>query len=1171
MKKESVPRYKVGDLIEHRYRVMGQIGSGGMGEIYRVEDIGRKYVEVALKMVRLKPRGFKETNLLQNFQREFRLLTQLWHPNLVDVINYGATENGSFYYTMKYVDGPNLGSDLDSIRLDSLVPVLVQICRALMYLHTRGVIHGDLKPSNILLEKGQVKLVDFGLAQEIRRGDPSQTRYITPFYAAPEMTSGAQVDGRVDLYSLGAIAYHWFVGQPPDFMVAAERLIEMSLKDALDQHDEVPGGFGEIIRRLLAEAPDERYLTANQVIEALNETFGSSFVLETKETASSYALRARFVGRDEEKERLRGIWQRARQTHGQMVLIGGESGVGKSRLVEELEILVEVEGGRVVWGQCLEDGGKAYQPWREILRVLLRYVEARAENELSQVGPVLATIIPELWERPYMATQTLPVTLSASAASQRLNDAIYQVIRMASDMRPTMVVIEDAHWADQASQVCLGYLGRMLYFCRLFLCVTYRSTEVSPDHILNILKDQDVTHIKLENLPPKTTSDLVDSMLGAELLSSELIKKVHLTAGGNTFFIQELIRTLAADGKVLQRTVSGWQVDEQALNAAPIPDSIQRVVSRRLVHLTAEARQVINLAAVVGMVFWESAILKAGGLEPSGVHSALMECIVQEIIILRDESNFKGEPEYIFAKPVVQQVSYENVPDSQRIQWHERVAAWLLSCSQKEIEQQYGQIAHHFERAGQIKQAVEYLRLAGEQAKAQFANMEAIDFFSRALNLVSEDQLEERSTLLLACEEVFHLLGRREEQRRDLAMLDLLSTQLDDYRLSAIVALRLSGYSEATADQKLAIEASRRATQYARAAADLDLETSGFIQWGRSLWRQGDYSAAQQKLEKALSLAREIGDRQKEAKTLLNLGSVSNYKGEYGQDRNYQKQALEIIHELGDKWVEAEALNQLGMYLMEAFIYGDAMFNLEHALELNREINFRNGEGCVLGNLGLLHIRMGAFDRGRVYHQQSLGILLEIDNLENLSIVYGNLALLEHHIGDNTLALDHAQRGVELAVETDNRRAQAYTLTSQGHALFGLERQEDAFNAYHQAASLWRELGKFSLLLEPLAGMVRVNMARSEFNQAISTVEEILTLFAEHTLGGTKEPILVFLTCYQTLLANQDNRARDILRTAFKFIEQTAANITEEKLVKTFKENISAHRYIILEHKKPAT
>jgi len=148
----NITGYAIGELIENRYRVMAIIGQGGMGEVYRVADIGRGYKEIALKLIRKELLGIPAKFLARIMQQEFRLLTQLWHPNLIEVYDYGITESGGIYYSMAYVDGPNLGEKMPSMRLEMLVQALVQICRALAYLHVRGVIHGDLKPANALLE-----------------------------------------------------------------------------------------------------------------------------------------------------------------------------------------------------------------------------------------------------------------------------------------------------------------------------------------------------------------------------------------------------------------------------------------------------------------------------------------------------------------------------------------------------------------------------------------------------------------------------------------------------------------------------------------------------------------------------------------------------------------------------------------------------------------------------------------------------------------------------------------------------------------------------------------------------------------------------------------------------------------------------------------------------------
>ncbi len=730
--------FSLGDLIESRYRVIEEIGAGGMGQLYRVADTGHKDAELALKMVRLQASEISETDYLEKFQQEFRLLTQLWHPNLIKVHDYGVTEGGNFYYTMAYVEGANLSGAMAGMGLTQLVPTMVQICRALAYLHARGVIHGDLKPANVLLAVpagDQVRLVDFGVALEMQAQQGDQ-RFITPYYSAPEVALKRKIDGRADLYSLGTIAYTWLVGEPPNFMLGADRLIAMTLREALSEQRDLPPDMEEVIARLLAENADQRYTNANAVIEALNLATGSAYALETKDTASSYALRARFVGRDSELAQLHGLWQQAIANQGRLVLIGGESGVGKTRLVEELEVQAELGGARVIWGQCLESGGSAYHPWREVLRVLLSYVEGFEGADLERLGPVLAAILPELWHRPYMAGLSPPAELEPAAAQQRLNDAIVQVLQVTSVIRPTLVVVEDVHWADEATLVLIDFLARVLNFNDLMVCVTYRSEEVAGDDFLVQLGGQYVRRVLLQNLIPEHSDELVESMLGIRRLPAVMVAKIQQITAGNTFFVQELIRSLAEEGVVLQRTLDGWRVDEQALAEVGLPESIQQVVWERLEKLSPDTQQVLRWAAIVGPMFWDGAVEEIGQASRARVQAALGDGLDKGLIFERETSAFEGEREFLFAKPAVREVSYESVSPPQRLETHGRVAAWLMARSDDEVGEHLGLIGGHLERSGQTAQAVIYMHRAGEQAAAQFANVEGIAHFTRGVQLL---------------------------------------------------------------------------------------------------------------------------------------------------------------------------------------------------------------------------------------------------------------------------------------------------------------------------------------------------------------------------------------------------------------------------------------------------
>jgi len=1171
-------KFEIGDLIENRYRVLDVIGTGGMGTLYRVSDEAREGEVVALKTVRLRGAAAEAPENVERFQREFQLLTQLRHPNLVSVYNYGITTEGELYFTMEWVEGGDLEPSLRPLEPGATIPVVVQVCRALAYLHARGVIHGDLKPHNVLMAGDasdgghRVKLVDFGVAFEVKSPE-DRARYYTPGYTAPEARKPHPLDQRADLYSLGAMWYALLVGEPPMFLPGPgmERLVKFALDETLQAQEQIPTKIGAVIARLMATLPDDRYRSANEVIEAVNQITGSLYALETRETARSYALRGRFVNREPEMETLWSAWKQAKSDEGKLVLIGGEAGVGKTRLLEEFVVQAELEGARVARGQCVEGGGIAYRPWREVLRVLMRYVEGAGDAELERIGPVLATLLPELWERDYMADAEPPAILEPQAARLRLNGAIAQVLQTAAGLRPTVVVIEDGHWADEATLELLNFLTRISGQVGLQVCVTYRDDEIASEHPLAELAGSRIECIPIQSLSPKVTTEMVRSMLGLEELPVLLTERVQQTTGGNAFFVQELIRSLAEDGVVLQRTVKGWQIDRAALREARLPESIRQVVWRRLEQLPAEAQQVLRWAAIVGPVFWPGCVEAIGRVHRTQIQTALDEGMEQELVFERETSAFEGELEYMFANPTVREASYESVSRGERRYYHGQVAAWLVARENGKASEHLGLIADHLEKAGQVEEAVTYLTRAGEQAAEQFANVEAVDYFDRALDLMPKDDtptgMAQRYALLLARERVHNVQGAREAQRRDLADLEELAQALDDARRQAEVALRQAHYADVTSNYSAAIAVAQDAIRLAQAAQDASSEAAGYLHWGGALRRQGKYEAAQRQLEQSLARARAAGTREVEVNSLRYLGLVAWNRGHYAEARAYQEQALHTYRELGNRPYEGGSLNNLGILFKNQGDYAEAVRYYEQALDIFHEIGERRGEAIVLVNLGEVSRVQGDYDEARAFYEQSWQIRHEIDDRNGESQALTNLGLLLHNLGDDEAAREYSQRAFSITQETGDRRWQGYALTNLGHALAGLERLAEAADVYRQALDIRRELGEQNLAIESLAGLARLFLIQEDLDQAQAAVEEILHYLDLEgaTLDGTDEPFQVYLTCYRVLRAGQDPRAEDVLNTAYRLLKERSARITDENMQRSFLENVTAHREIVSE------
>jgi tetratricopeptide (TPR) repeat protein len=655
-------------------------------------------------------------------------------------------------------------------------------------------------------------------------------------------------------------------------------------------------------------------------------------------------------------------------------------------------------------------------------------------------------------------------------------------------------------------------------------------------------------------------------MLGLKQLPASLTERVQRTTKGNAFFVQELVRSLAEDGVVLQRTVKGWQVDQAALQEARLPESIRQVAWRRLAHLSAETREVLCWAAIVGPMFWDGILEKIGQVSSERVQAALSEGLERELIFERDTSALEGEREFLFAKPAVQEAGCESVSREERREVHGRAAAWLMARSDEEVSEHLGPIADHLESAGQTEQAAIYLRRAGEQAAARFANVEAVTYLSHALDLTPEDRRVERYDLLSAREKVYHLQGAREAQIQDLAALEKLAETLADDRRRAEVALRRANYGEATSDFPATIAAAQTAIRLGQAIQDVSIEAAGYLRWGWVLWRQAKYKAAQTPLEKALGLAQTAGARKVEAYSLLNLGVIFIEQNDFARATVCYEQALHICLEIGDRQGEDWAFNDLGIISLYQGDYDEARAYWGQALRIACEIGDRRNEAIKLGNLGEVFVDLGDYARAAVYYEQSLHLRHEIDDRSGLGITLANLGLLLYHLGDDEAGREYSQRALLIGQEIGSRRIEGIALVHLGHALTGLERLAEASDAYQKALALWRELGPPNMVTYPLAGLARVSLTQGDLTQAQAHAEEVLRhLDRDKTRGGMVEPLWMYLTCYRVLRANLDPRAQDTLNTAHRLLQERAAKIDDEELRRLFLENVSAHQEIVRE------
>ena len=325
-----------------RYELIELIGKGGMGRVYKVYDTIRRK-RMALK--ELSREHIESPAALLRFKNEFRIMTEFRHPNIVEVSEFGMSSDNIPYIVMEFVSGRNL-SEFSQLSLEQVLEILVQLCQVLSVIHSRLYVHRDLKPDNIkLLDDRSIKLLDYGLMSQLGLPAPAKISG-TVYYLAPETLVGGILDESSDLYSLGIIAYELLIGARP-FSGSRKDILRGHLREIPPEPNtlrpDVSPSLNRIVMKLLEKDRERRYRNCAALLEDLHYLTGRAATLKLPEHKVGYLYSSKLIGRKSEIEFCTKRLQSLRARQSQSVFIGAPAGMGKTRLLQELKILAELD------------------------------------------------------------------------------------------------------------------------------------------------------------------------------------------------------------------------------------------------------------------------------------------------------------------------------------------------------------------------------------------------------------------------------------------------------------------------------------------------------------------------------------------------------------------------------------------------------------------------------------------------------------------------------------------------------------------------------------------------------------------------------------------------------------------------------------------------------------
>ena len=684
------------------------------------------------------------------------------------------------------------------------------------------------------------------------------------------------------------------------------------------------------------------------------------------------------VGRDAEMQLLQNAYDIAAKHHiTQVITVIGEAGVGKSRLLYEFENWLDLLPESIFYLKGRATPEMQAMPY-SILRNIFAYrFDIRESDDAATVlekfragmSPILtpdqADLVGQMvgFDMQHAGSAAV-LNLLGSDSFRSLAQAHCVTYMRAIAQAPTVIFLEDIHWADDRSLDLLEHIIATLPDVSLLIVSLTRPSlfESRPQWGTDVVVPEEIAphptfrRLPLEPLSWKDSNTLVTQILRKlDVIPQSLCDVIIEGAEGNPYYMEELIKVLIDDG-VIMRGEERWRAEEVRLKSLRVPPTLTGVLQARLDSLPHAEREVLQRASVMGRLFWDAAVadlLSEGNtvVTPTQIEELLQALTKRELVFRRAHSTFQGTNEYIFKHAILRDVTYETVLLQKRRLYHTRVARWLEAHAGERLGEYLSLIAGHYELAGKMAQAADYLLRAGMAARSISAYHDAINTFEHALSLLPEEETSRRGTL--------H------------AQLGYAYRQVSDYP----TAMR---HLEA-------------GLSLARSNNDTSTEVAALNGLGWALMGQGKYEDARPYLNKALTLARAVHDWRGVALALHHLGDVAYRQGQSDEAARYAWECLALYRNLKDQQGIAGAFRILGFVSYMRGQYADAVRHHEESRRIYADIGDRWGVATGYINLGETARRQGQFAEAAHYYEQSLPFFKEIDNRFGATIALLNL------------------------------------------------------------------------------------------------------------------------------------------------------------------------------------
>lgn len=888
---------------------------------------------------------------------------------------------------------------------------------------------------------------------------------------------------------------------------------------------------------------------ADQALYAVKRRGGNGFAgekdLQREPAGRPLSTTPHIVDREKELGRLTTLLEPDHGEERRLVLIHGEAGVGKTRLVRELCQVLERKGGIALLGDCHEETRSIpYYPFREAFNrffderkdagvALLKGLPEYSQRELTRILPRLKDMKPSELERapdPFRLFEAARLLLQALCSRSK---------------NPLLFALENLQWADDASLDLLHYLVRNLRETRIQLFGTYRTEEKEREPSLirfagSLRREGLSEEMLIESLSTSEVSAMLRLLYPGTRVPADFEEFIFQKSEGNPFFVEELVKF-----------VSEEEIGDGLPSVREVPLSVRAILERRTDTLAPEMKEILACAALVGEAFEFEVLRKVQGRSRVETLDAVEAAVKAHII---RECFECGDERYMFTHSLMADVLYSGTGKMRRRLWHAQVGEALEDLYAERLGQLNGRLTYHFERGENWEKALKYAIRSGAQAKEDYANQEAIRLYEKAkliLPKLKRDSYEETITIAQGLGDTYGITGDYEKALQEYRFLDESARDKGDEKKEADALSKISSvheiqgnYDEMMRYAERSYEIREKIGDRGRVAESLSKIGTVYLRrghyeealkcYGESLkigreidqktsvanslesiasvhWHCGDYVDALKCVGESLKIRREIEDKNGEACSLNMIGNIHWSRGDYREALKCHEKSLKIRREIGFKRGVAGSLTNIGNVHWARGEYGQAFKYHEESLKIDREMGYKTGVLAGLINIGNIHWVRGDFDSALKSHEGALKISKDIGDKMNVAMSLNNIGSVQTETGDYGKALRCHKESLAIRKEIGERTGIAESLIELGGVHQSLYDMEKAMEYHKDALSLTEKLGAKPEKMWALAKLGIDHYLLGDFERALGYLEAASGILAESEEGQPEPDVLAAL------------------------------------------------------------